>query len=181
MQGMAQAAARRYARAIFELAREQGQLEEWATRVAAVRDVLSRPEVRSVLSNPTIPKQRRQEAVAALLEGTAGPEGVNLGKLLVGAGRLDELDAIIEEYGRLVDEAEGRVRATATTAVELSAPDYERVARELSSRLGREVRLIAEVDPGIIGGLVLRVGDRVIDASLSTRLQQLRRKLAGAS
>jgi F-type H+-transporting ATPase subunit delta len=177
---MAQAAARRYARAIFELAREDGQFDEWGTRLVSVREILSRPDVHRVLANPSIPKQRRQEAVTSLLEGPAGREGVNLGKLLVGAGRLNELDGIIEEYERLVDEAEGRVRATATTAVELSAPDYERLAEDLSNRLGREVRLTAEVDSGIIGGLVLRVGDHVIDVSLATRLQQLRRKLAGA-
>jgi F-type H+-transporting ATPase subunit delta len=177
---MAQAAARRYARAIFELAREEGNYEEWGSRLLRVREVLSMPEVYRVLANPSIAKQRRQEAVTSLLEGPAGREGVNLGKLLVGAGRLDALDGIIEEYERLVDEAEGRVRATATTAVELSAPDYERLAEDLSNRLGREVRLTAEVDSGIIGGLVLRVGDHVTDVSVATRLQQLRRKLAGA-
>jgi F-type H+-transporting ATPase subunit delta len=175
---MAGAAARRYARAIFELGREEGQLEEWATRVAAVREVLTVPEVRAVLMNPTISRQERQAAVAAFLEG-AGPEGVNLGKLLVGAGKVDEIAAIEEEYGRLVDEAAGRVRATATTAVELSPNDRDGLTHSLSKRLGREVRLTAAVDPAIIGGLVLRFGDHVIDASLATRLQQLRRKLAG--
>ena len=70
--------------------------------------------------------------------------------------------------------------ATATTAVELSPNDRDGLAGSLSKRLGREVRLTATVDPAIIGGLVLRFGDHVIDASLATRLQQLRRKLAGA-
>ena len=175
---MAGAAARRYGRAIFELGREEGQFEEWARRIAAVREVLTVPEVRAVLMNPTISRQERQAAVASFLEG-AGPEGVNLGKLLVGAGKVDEIAAIDEEYGRLVDEAAGRVRATATTAVELSQNDRDGLARSLSKRLGREVRLTAAVDPTIIGGLVLRFGDHVIDASLATRLQQLRRKLAG--
>ncbi|MBJ7601179.1 MAG: F0F1 ATP synthase subunit delta [Candidatus Nephthysia bennettiae] len=176
---MAGAAARRYARAIFELAREEGQFEEWARRIASVREVLSVPEVQAVLMNPTISVQERQAAVTAFLEGPAGPEGVNLGKLLVGARRVDEIAAIEEEYGRLMDEAAGRVRATATTAVELSSSDQDGLARNLSQRLGREVRLTAAVDPSIIGGLVLRFGDHVIDASLATRLQQLRRKLAG--
>ncbi len=175
---MAGAAARRYARAIFELARDDGQFEEWAVRIAAVRDVLSVPEVRAVLMNPTISRQERQAAVSAFLEGAA-PESVSLAKLLVGAGRVDEIAAIEEEYSRLVDEAEGRVRATATTAVELSPNDRDGLARSLSKRLGREVRLSVAVDSAIIGGLVLRFGDHVIDAGLATRLQQLRRKLAG--
>jgi F-type H+-transporting ATPase subunit delta len=128
--------------------------------------------------NPSISRQERQAAVTSFLEGAA-PEGVNLGKLLVGAGKVDEIAAIEDEYGRLVDEAAGRVRATATTAVELSPNDQDGLVRSLSKRLGREVRLTATVDPAIIGGLVLRFGDHVIDASLATRLQQLRRKLAG--
>jgi len=176
---MAGAAAKRYARAIFELAREEGQVEEWGTRLTTVGQVLSRQDVRVVLSNPTIPRQQRQEAVSRILDDSAGPEGANLAKLLVGANRLDDVERIEQEYQLLVDEAEGRMRATATTAVELSAGDYETLAGRISKQMGREVRLTADVDPAIIGGLVLRVGDHVIDASLATRLRQLRRKLAG--
>jgi F-type H+-transporting ATPase subunit delta len=145
-----------------------------------VRQVLSLPDVRVVLSNPTIPRQQRQEAVSRILDDSAGPGGVNLAKLLVGANRMDDVESIEQEYQLLVDEAEGRMRATATTAVELSAGDYETLAGRLSKQMGREVRLTADVDPAIIGGLVLRVGDHVIDASLVTRLRQLRLKLAGA-
>ena len=177
---MAGAAARRYARAIFELATEQGQVEEWAGRLATVREVLELPEVRNVLANPSIAVQRREEAVAALLGDRVGVEGVNLGKLLVGAGRVDDLDGIVEEYGRLADEAAGRVKADVTAAVELTPEEAERLARDLSRRLGAEVRVTATVDRAILGGLVVRLGDRVIDASVATRLQQLRRKLAGA-
>jgi F-type H+-transporting ATPase subunit delta len=146
---MAGAAAKRYARAIFELASEEGQVEEWGTRLATVGQVFSRQDVRVVLSNPTIPRQQRQEAVSRILDDSAGPEGANLAKLLVGANRLDDVERIEQEYQLLVDE------------------------------MGREIRLTADVDPAIIGGLVLRVGDHVIDASLATRLRQLRRKLAG--
>jgi len=176
---MAGAAAKRYARAIFELAGEQGQVEEWARRLVTVRDVLSRPDVRAVLTNPSIAVQRRQDAAAALLEQRAGPEGVNLARLVVGANRVRDLDTIIEEYGRLADEAAGRVRATATTAVPLDPAVTDELVSSLSRKLGREVRLESRVDPAIVGGLVLRIGDRVIDASVATRLQQLRRQLAG--
>jgi F-type H+-transporting ATPase subunit delta len=176
---MAGAAAKRYARAIFELAGEQGQVDEWASRLVTVRDVLSHPDVRAVLVNPSIAVRRRQDAAASLLEQRAGPEGVNLAKLVVGANRVRDLDAIIEEYGRLADEAAGRVRATATTAVPLDPVETDELVSSLSRKLGREVRLESRVDPAIVGGLVLRIGDRVIDASVATRLQQLRRQLAG--
>jgi F-type H+-transporting ATPase subunit delta len=177
---MAGAGAKRYARAIFELAREEGQLEEWARRLAVVRDVLAHPDARSVLANPSIPVQRRQELAASLVERLAGREGVNLAKLLVAANRTGDLDGIIEEYQLLVDEDAGRVRATATTAVPLDRTDADQLEASLARRLGREVRLNTLVDPAIIGGLVLRIGDHVMDASVATRLQQLRHRLAGA-
>lgn len=176
---MAGSAAKRYARAIFELAGEQGQVEEWAQRLAVVREVLTRPEARAVLANPSIAVQRRQEAASTFLESRVGPEGVNLARLVVGANRIGDLDGMIEEYDRLVDEAAGRIRATATAAVPLTAAENEALVSGLSRQLGREVRLDSLVDPAIIGGLVLRIGDRVIDASVATRLQQLRSQLAG--
>jgi F-type H+-transporting ATPase subunit delta len=177
---MAGAAAKRYARAIFELAREEGQVDQWARRLEDVRDVLGRPEVTSVLANPTIAVQRRQEAAAGLLRQDAGREVLNLARLLVGANRIDALDGIIEQYQLLADEDAGRVRATATTAVPLTRSDADKLKASLSRLLGHEVRLETRVDGAIIGGLVLRMGDRVIDASVATRLQQLRHQLAGA-
>jgi F-type H+-transporting ATPase subunit delta len=177
---MAGAAAKRYARAVFDVAREQGQLDDWAERLAVIREVLSQPEVRRVLANPTIAARRRGEAAAAVLGDRAGPEGVNLAKLLVVSDRLDEIDAIIDEYTRLADEASGRVRATAVTAIPLPRADADKLGKDLSQRLGRNVRLEVRVDATIIGGLVLQIGDRVVDSSVATRLQQLRRRLAGA-
>jgi F-type H+-transporting ATPase subunit delta len=176
---MAGAGAKRYARAIFELAREQGQVEEWTRRLLTVRDVLTQPQARRVLGNPSIALQRRQQAATALLEASVDTGGLNLGKLVVGAGRVDDLDGIIEEYQQLVDDDAGRVRAIATTAVPLTPSDADKLEARLSRRLDREVRLDTRVEPEIIGGLVLRIGDRVIDASVATRLQQLRRRLAG--
>jgi len=176
---MAGSAARTYARAIFELAWEEGQVDAWHRRLLVVRDVLTHPDARTVLANPSIPAQRRQETATTLLEDRAGLEGVNLAKLLIGANRLDDVDAIIEEYVRLADEDAGRVRATATSAVPLSGAEADKLALELTDKLGREVRLQGKVDPRIIGGLVLQIGDQVIDASVATRLQQLRRQLAG--
>lgn len=175
---MATSAAKRYARAIFELAREEGEVADWARRLAVVRDTLTRPEARAVLTNPSVAARRREDLAGALVGDRAGPEGRNLARLLVAAGRLDDLYGIVEEYGRLADEAAGRVRATVTTAVPLGDGDAQRLTSQLSERLGREVRLDRLVDPRIVGGLVLRVGDRVMDASVATRLNQLRRRLA---
>jgi F-type H+-transporting ATPase subunit delta len=177
---MATAAARRYARAVFELAKEEGHVDAWAARLAELRQVLEHPEALPVLHNRSIPDERRQAAAAALVGDRVGPEGTNLARLLVDAGRLDELEEIIAEFGRLADEDAGRVRATAITAVPLADPDADRLRGDLARRLGREVRLEARVDPAIVGGLVVQVGDRVFDGSVATRLRLLRRQLAEA-
>lgn len=177
---MATAAARRYARAVFELARQDGQIPEWSGRLAAVGALLGEPAMAAVLTNPTIAAASRMALIStepALLD----PLGVNLARLLIESNRVADVPEIALEFDRLADEAAGRVRATVTAAIELTATERDRVTDELSRRLGQEVKLQVVVDPRILGGLKLQYGDRLVDASLSTKLQQLRRRLASLS
>ena len=176
---MATAAGRRYARAVFDLAQQEGHLDEWRGRLSVLRDVLSDETVAAVLTNPTIPVGTRMELMGVPSKGL-DDESINLAKLLIESNRVGEIGAIVDEYEALADAAAGRVRATVTTAIELSAHDRDRVADELSRRLGKEIRLHVEVDPRILGGLKLQYGDRLVDASVATRLQQLRRTLAAS-
>ena len=174
---MATAAARRYAKAVFELAQQEGRVDEWSNRLAKVRELVGDPQVAAVLSNPTIPTEQRDELISA----TPHPlddEGTNLARLLVESGRIDEAGGIEEEFHRLADNAAGRITATVTTAIELDRTEHDRIQRELSKRLNKEVRLNVAVDPRIVGGLRLQYGDRVVDASVASKLQQLRRRLA---
>jgi F-type H+-transporting ATPase subunit delta len=177
---VATAAAKRYARAIFELATEESKVEEWGRRLTDVADLLSDPQVAAVLTNPTIPLGRRMELISAGPH-ELDPEATNLARLLIESNRVRQVHGVAEEFERLADEAAGRVRATITTAVELDTDERDRVSRELSERLGKEVRIQVVVDKRILGGLKLQYGDRLIDASVATKLQQLRRRLADAS
>lgn len=177
---MATAAARRYARAVFELATEEGQVAEWGRRVAQVSDLLSNPQVAAVLTNPTIPVNLRMELISAAPH-ELDPEATNLARLLIESNRVEDARGVAEAYEALADAAAGRVRATITTAVELAPDERDRLAHQLSERLGKEVRIEVVVDERILGGLKLQYGDRLIDASLATKLQQLRRRLADAS
>ena len=176
---MATAAAKRYARAVFELAQQEGTVDEWARRIAKVRELFGDPEVAAVLSNPTI-AIREREALVATAPKLFDEEATNLARLLIESGRVDEAPEVDEEFQRLADDAAGRVRATVTTAVELLSEDRERVARELSKRLDKDVKLSVVVDPRILGGMKLQYGDRIVDASVATRLEQLRRRLAAS-
>ena len=177
---MATATARRYARAVMDLAQRDAQVQEWALRLSAVRSLLIEPDVAAVLTNPTIAASQRMALISADPR-VLDPEATNLARLLIESNRVGEISAIVDEYGRLADEAAGRVRATVTTAIELSVADRDQVARELSGRLGREVTLEVVVDARILGGMKLQYGDRIVDASVSTKLQQLRRRLASLS
>jgi len=176
---VATAAAKRYARAVFESATSEGRVEEWEAQLGALRQVLSNEGMLDVLSNPTIPMEQRMELVTSLKVLDHGAS--NLARLLIESGRGHEIGGVADEFERLADEAAGRVRAVVTTAVELEAGDRDRVSRELSQRLGKDVAMEVLVDPRILGGLKLQYGDRIIDASVATRLQQLRRQLADAS
>jgi F-type H+-transporting ATPase subunit delta len=173
------AAAKRYARAIFELAQDTGEQEVWETRLRLLREICAMDEVRQVLLDPSVSTARRMEAAEALRMPELGEPGMNLLRLLVEARRIGSVDAIADEFEIMADEAAGRVRALVTTAVELEDGDRSHLGEELSQQLGREVRLQARVDPSVLGGLVLRYGDHVIDGSVRTRLEQLRRRLAG--
>lgn len=177
---MATAAAKRYARAVFELATEEGKVEEWTRRLAAVRDLLSDPSVAAVLTNPTIPVDRRMELISSAPH-ELDPEATNLARLLIESNRVKQIAGVAEEFEVLADAAAGRVRATVTTAVELDQAERDKVAHQLSERLGKEVRMTVVVDKGILGGLKLQYGDHLIDASVATKLQQLRRRLADQS
>jgi len=168
-------AARRYAKAIFELAQQDNEIDQWAKRLARIREMFGDERVAAVLTNPTIPTVRREQLIVG--DRTLDKEATNLARMLIESGRVHEAGAIEDEFQRLSDDAAGRVRATATTAVELSTDVRDDIRRDLSERLNKDVRLSVVVDPRILGGLRLQFGDHVIDATVATRLEQLRRRL----
>ena len=174
---MATAAAKRYARAVFELAVADRDVDAWSRRLAQVQALLHDETVAAVLTNPTISSERRMELVSG---GGLDGEASNLVKLLIESGRVHEIDGIAGEFEHLADDAAGRVRATVTTAVELAPGEQDELARKLGAHLGKNVALSAQVDPRVLGGLKLQYGDRLIDATVATRLQQLRRRLIEA-
>jgi F-type H+-transporting ATPase subunit delta len=172
---VATAAAKRYARAAFEVASEENRVEVWQSQLTTLRDVLTQPSIAAVLSNPTIATEERMQLISP--DEGFDQEVVNLARLLIEGNRVHEIAGVVDEFDDLADAAAGRVRAVVTTAVELPSTERDELARKLSSRLGKEIALRAQVDPRVLGGLKLQYGDRLIDATIATRLQQLRRRL----
>ena len=171
--------ARHYADAVFQLAEEEKDFSPWLRRLGRLRQLLDETDLGAAVSNPGLAIAQKVEICRAVLERDKQIDKLagNLLLVLVSSQRQRLLAAIQEGYRELVDKSEGRVVARLTTAVPISAAEQGRLAALLSRRLHKEVRFESLVDPALLGGAVVRVGDRVFDASLSTRLQQLRQDL----
>jgi F-type H+-transporting ATPase subunit delta len=169
-----------YATALFEAAVERGKLEpvrdELAQIVAAEAQV---PELRELLRNPQLDPRARARALEDVL---AGGEELTRNFLLVLAdkGRTGALEEIAREFERLIAEHEGIVHAELTTAVELSDQEAQTLLRQIEEASGRKVEATRNVDPGLIGGIVLQIGSHRLDASVRGRLARLRRELVTA-
>ena len=171
---------RRHAQAIFELARDAGELEGWESDLNTVVAALGEPEIVAMLQNPRLPFEEKAELARTCLPGMRQLV-LNLVYLLLLKGRLGILRDIVEEYGRMLDAHRGIEHAEVTTAIVLDEAQVGGVSRRLAELVGREVRISVRVDPQIIGGLVVRIGDTLIDGSTRSRLNGLRRELVEAA
>jgi len=169
--------ARRYAEAYFQLARDAGKIEPRGADLARAVEMLEHPAVAEAMRNPRVPIGDRVKLALSLTDGLE-PETRNLVRLLVERGRTGVLGAALERYRALADEASGVTRVEVTAAVALDAALEKDIRDTLSQRLGGSIHTTVQQDPSIIGGLIIRIGDRVIDSSVRTRLQQLRAALA---
>ena len=168
--------ARRYAQAVFELGLEQGTFEEWERDLAVVEGTLEDEGFAMLLDAPSVPIGVKVRGVREILANT-GPLVRNLVGLLAERGQVREVGAIRAELARLVDEHRGIARAEVVTAVLLDDVQRGRVERFLSELAGKQAVVTESVDPSILGGLVARVGDLLVDGSLRTRLRTLGERL----
>jgi F-type H+-transporting ATPase subunit delta len=171
------AIARRYADAYFDLALEAKQVTRWRDELAAASDGLAQQSVVRALDNPQLSPAERVRLGLQLLEG-ASPQVRNLVRLLIERRRVRILPELLARFDERADREAGVVRAHVTTAVAVDAQIRNAIERALSQRFGTDVQTEVDEDPAILGGLVVRVGDRVIDDSLRTHLQQLQAALA---
>ena len=169
-------AARRYAEAAFEVALAEDALERWASDLRAAAAVTEVEEVARVLENPGIPFDRRREALEAALGGV-DPKVRNLVMLLLQRRRIDQLQPVAEHFQSLVDRQNGVLTGRATSAAPLSPDEADEVGRRMEELTGARIELIFDVDPALLGGVVVRIGDRLYDGSVRGRLERLRSRL----
>jgi F-type H+-transporting ATPase subunit delta len=169
------AAARRYARALFSLAGEEGRVEAVRSELAALQRLFAESsELRHAIFRPLHPLAERRSVLRDLCERIGSSRTVsNFFGFLLERRRLIEFDSICEEFGRLADVAAGRVRAKVVSAIQLRDDQRERLRRALAARTGKQIELEEGVDPSLLGGAVATVSGVVFDGSLRTQLAQL--------
>lgn len=173
--------ARVYSEALFEVARDHDALDEIRDQLGAVTDAIAADhDLQVFFFSPYFSSAEKRDGLRRTISG-ANPELVNFLDLLVDKQRMPALFAIRKRFDELWDEANERLEVTLTSAVALDPAVVESVGAEIERKTGKTIELTSEVDESIIGGLVLRVGNRVLDASIHHRLERLRREVAQAA
>ena len=172
------ASARRYAQAVFEIASESNELERWLDDLTLLADSITNDEFRQTLAAPRISMAQKEALIRESLGSSVGPLALNLMALLTSRGQAGMLPGIADRFQEMLDAHQGVERAEVVSAVSLTGEQQQQVTQMLTELSGKDVRLTTRVDPEILGGLIIRVGDKVMDGSARTRLQNMRRELA---
>jgi F-type H+-transporting ATPase subunit delta len=178
----AETVAERYARAIFDLGNETSTLSELVADVHKLADAyVESAELQKVLGNPLIPEAERLATMAELSDRLGlSPLAKNAAGLLARRKRTFALPTIASELDRLSDEKAGIARATVISAERLSEAYQQRLTQELSAMTGKKIVLESKQDPELLAGLIVRIGDQVIDGSAKARIAELASQLLSA-
>jgi F-type H+-transporting ATPase subunit delta len=171
--------ARRYAQAVFNIAREKKELDRWQADLERVTGLGADATVMALLENPKVPFEAKAKLLSQNL-GDINRLALNLVYLLMTRGRLSMIGDIAYEYQRLLDSYHGLERAEVTTAIALDDEDKKKLAEQLGAVVGKKVVVETEVDKSLIGGVVARVGGKLLDGSTISKLTAMRKALAGS-
>ena len=171
--------ARPYAVAVFRLAKEKNALATWSDTLAFLGAVVVDPAVQALVDDPKVEPAALERLLIAVGSGKLDHAAVNLVKLLVENNRLQLLPEIAAIFEALKAQDEGTLEAEVTGAVELTDAQLKSVVSRLQQRFGKKIEASVKVDPGLVGGIKIVIGDTVIDASVRGRLQELAYTLKG--
>jgi F-type H+-transporting ATPase subunit delta len=173
--------ARRYAEAAFEIALRDGTVDTWRSELDGAADALGDERASRTLSNPAIALEQRAALVEKALSEAVSRPVLNLVLLMLRRRRIEQLPRVAAEFRRLDNQRKGITQASATSAAELTPTELEALTNKLEQFTGGRVELDVSVDPSLLGGLVVRVGDRLIDVSVRGRLERLRNQLVSGA
>lgn len=174
-------AARVYAEALFEAGRDKGKLDALQRQLAQFADAVDRErDLQVFFFSPYLSTAEKQEGIKRAISG-AEPELINFLELLVEKHRMPDVFRIRRELDELWKHENRRLDVTVTSAVELDPSVVEKIGQEVERQTGEKVELSSKVDGDILGGIVLQVGNMVLDASIRSRLEKLRKSVAAAA
>jgi F-type H+-transporting ATPase subunit delta len=173
---MGRGSAKRYAQAVFEIARDEGRFSEWLSNLMEMVAALEDTNLFPLLSNPKVSLLQKKEVLREAFRDI-DPKALNLLYLLTSRNQVELLKEIKAECERLVDEYCGRERAEVITALPLSKRGQKEIIERLSGLREKEIRAEFRIDPDVLGGMVIKVGDKLIDGSVKEKLIRLRKEI----
>lgn len=177
MAGEATTIARPYAEAIFGLAEETGETGSWAEILEFLSGIVADPLMVNVIADPKFSEESLTQLLLEIGGDRLSAEGQNLVKVLVQNDRLLVVPEMVVLYEKLKAESERKIEAVVRSPYDLSPAQEQKIAEALKAKLGRDVTIVTEKSPELIGGLHIQAGDLVIDGSVSGKLQQLAHEL----
>ena len=174
-------AARRYAEAAFEVAHRDGTVATWRRELDAAGEIAADETIGRALANPAVPLEQRTEMAKSIFGKSVSKPVLNLIGLMLRRGRIHELPRLAAEFRRLDNARQGITEATAITASPLTQDEIRALTERLEQLTGGRIELEVQEDPSLLGGLVVRVGDRMIDGSVRGRLERLRNQLVSGT
>lgn len=173
--------ARRYAEAAFQIAQRDGTVDVWRSDLDTSAKILGRDDALRVLANPAVPYEARADLAERITAERISAPALNLVRLLLRRGRIDLLPGVADEFRRLNRRREGITEAAIVSAAPLDPTEEGALRQRLTEMTGGRVAMDFAVDPAILGGVVVRLGDRLIDGSVRGRLERLRSRLAAGA
>jgi len=167
---------KRYAQAVFEIALEDNKLKEWQSTLIKIAKLIEDEEFVALVENPKVPFDLKMKLVQEKL-GKTSPMALNLVYLLISKGKLKTVSQIVEEYGYLMNENYGIKSAQVTTAIPLDTVEMDKLGQRLEAVTGKKVTMNVQVNPDILGGFIARIDDSLIDGSIRSRLEILKKRL----
>ncbi|MBS4536442.1 F0F1 ATP synthase subunit delta [Clostridium sp. D2Q-14] len=175
---MAELIAKRYAEAFFEVAVETDNLEEFKEEISAVSKVLEEEEkLKIIFEHPKLSRDEKKDILNSLFKGKVSNEIMNLLYIVVDKGRERYIKAIEKEYIALANEKQGIVEGKAITAIKMEDSKLRELEEKLSKKFNKKFKLINEIDKDILGGVLVKIGDKVIDSSVKGQINKITKEL----
>ena len=171
--------AKRYAQAIFEIAKEHNEFDKWLGYLQQIAVLAQSAEFVAVMGNPKIPFEQKFKLLDIELKNI-NSMALNLVSMLVSKDRFYLISNISIAYQQILDAYRGIEKAEVTTAVPLDEKERQKMAERLSQITGKKIVMTVKVDPDILGGMIAKVGEKIIDGSTKSQLEALKKELAGA-